>query len=245
MLILWSYQEARTCTIVLEEDDLPTVRRMVTYLYTLTYDDEGDAASPQHYMANGMAVGNARALTAMTAPLSAEERLRHKKMVNNVAVCAIAQKYDLGELKGLATAKFNDLMWFGEPNHGLPEIAGAVFETTSITDSGLRNIVVAYCTEYSTDIIADDHLCSIITDYGELGLDVLREVDELAQERSRENKLLHQGLVTVKEELNLMIQEATSIRSAVLARFIPKLSMIYNDIDTDIEIEDGGSTHGL
>lgn len=163
---------------------------MVTYLYTLSYDDDGDAASPQHYMANGMEVENAKALTVMTAPLSAEELLRHTKMMNNVAVCAIAQKYDLGELKGLATARFNDLMWFGEPNHGLREIVGAVFETTSITDTGLRNIVVAYCTEYSTDIIADDHLCSIIKDYGELALDVLREIDELAQERSRENKLL-------------------------------------------------------
>ena len=216
---------------------------MITYLYTLKYDDDGDAASPQNYMANGMEVGSARALTVMTAPLSTEELLRHTKMVNNVAVCAIAQKYDLDELKGLATAKFKDLIWFGEPNHGLPEIVDAVFETTSMTDTGLRNVVVAYCTEYSTDIIADDHLCSIIKDYGELGLDVLREVDELAQERSRENKLLRQDLVTVKKELKRMIQEATFIRSAVLARFIPKLSMIYDNID--IETEDDGSTHGL
>lgn len=47
----------------------------------------------------------------------------------------------------------------------------------------------------------------------------------------------------MKRELEQMIQEAIPIRSAVLASFIPKLSMIYDNID--IEIEDDGSTYGL
>ena len=88
---------------------------MLTHLYTLAYDDEGDAASTQHHMANGTKMVTSQALTTVTTPLLAEELLKHAKMMNNVVVGAIAQKYDIGKLKKLATAKFRELLWLGAP----------------------------------------------------------------------------------------------------------------------------------
>ena len=88
----------------------------------------------------------------MTTPLSAEELLKHAKMMNNVVVGAIAQKYDIGELKKLATAKFRELLWLGAPSHSVPDIITAVFRTTSVTDPGLRNVVNDFCAHYSTEI---------------------------------------------------------------------------------------------
>ena len=204
------FKEAKTSTIVLKEDDPPTVRRMFTYLYTLAYDDEGDAASAQHYMANETNVVTSQALTTNITPLSAEELLRHAKMMNNVVVYAIAQKYDIDELKELATAKFRKLLWLKAPSHGLPDIIDAVFETTSLTDPRLRDVSVEICTHHSTEIIADDHLCSIIKDHGELGLEVLRGVDKHAKEKCQQKDLLHGKLVTVKGELAKMIKEAAA-----------------------------------
>lgn len=184
---------------------------MLTYLYTLAYDDEGDTASIQHYMVDGSKVGTSNALTTMTTPLSAEELLRHAKMVNNVAMCAIANKYDIGELKELATVKFSDLLWLEAPSHGLPDIIHAVFETTSITDPGLRNVAVEFCTHYSTEIVADDYLSSLIKDHGELGLDVLREVDE-------QKELLQKKLVKLKGKLAQMISDASKSDSSSFSR---------------------------
>ena len=178
---------------------------MLIYLYTLTYDDEGDAASVQHYMVNDPDVATSQALLSMNTP--DKKLLRNAKMMNNIAVYAIAQKYDISELKELATARFHDLLWQKAPNHELHDVVGAVFETTTINDPGLRNVVIEYCADYSTEIVRDDALCSIIKDNGELGLALLQEADERATNRCRERKLLHRKLIALKEDLRLMIEE--------------------------------------
>ena len=175
---------------------------MLTYLYTLTYDDEGDAASAEHYMVNGAKPLNAA--TTPSTPLSEEELSRDAKMLNNVVVYAIAHKYDISELKELAKSKFHELLWLKAPSHGLPGVIDVVFKTTSITDSGLlRNVVAEYCTHFTTKIVADDQLSSMIKDHGELGLDVLRQHSKKQEDR-----------VTLKWKLAQMIKDASNINVA-------------------------------
>ena len=173
---------------------------MLDYLYTLTYDDEGDAASAEHYMVNGTKM--LEAATTPNTPLPEEELSRHAKMMNNVVVCAIAQKYDIIELKVLATLKFRELLWLKAPSPRLLHVGDAVFETTSIADSGMRTIVAKYCAHYSTNIVADDQLSSMIKDHGELGLNVLREYKA---EKQKE-------LVTLKASLAHIANNLPSIR---------------------------------
>ena len=213
---------------------------MLTYLYTIDYDDEGAPASAQHYMVKGTNVANSQAQATMTTPLSDKELLRHTKMMNNVAVCAIAQKYDIDELKELATAKFRHLLWLEAPNHGLPDIIGAVYETTSTTDPGLREVAIEYCVRYSTNIVVDDR---IIKDYGELGLAVLREVDQHANnnrlqkellhaelvQQKKKTELLHTRLVTLKGELAQMLQGKFYGSSAISVQ-LEKLNAAYDKI---------------
>ena len=178
---------------------------MLTYLYTLTYDDEGDATSAEHYMVNGPEFSEAA--TTPDTPLLEEELSRHAKMVNNVAVCAIAQKYDISELEQLATLKFCELLWLKAPSSSLLHVVDAIFETTSIAESGLRSVVAKYCAQYCTKIIADDHLSTMIKDHGDLGLDILRqhkaEIGELEQMKTL--------LVTSKEKLALMMINASNV----------------------------------
>lgn len=195
---------------------------MLNYLYTLNYNDEGAPASAQHYMVNGTNVANSQAQATMTTALSDKELLRHGKMMNNVAVCAVAQKYDISELKQLATAKFRDLLWLQAPNYGLPDVIGVVFETTSVTDPGLRDVAVEYCVHYSTNIVLDDHLGSIIKDYGELGLAVLRQVDQ-------HKELLHTQIVTLKGELAQMLKANFNNIVAINAH-VQKLKATYDNI---------------
>ena len=133
-LLTLQYQEAEISTIVLEDDDPPTVRRMLTYLYTLAYDDEGDVASAQHYQVKGTEANTSQVQNTMTAPPrppSVKELSRHVKMIYNVVVCAMAQKYGIEELKHLAMGKFRELLWLGAPNPGLSDIINAVFDTGS------------------------------------------------------------------------------------------------------------------
>ena len=180
----------------MQEDDPPTIRRMLTYLHTFAYDDEGDAASIQHYMVNGMEAVTSQALTTSTTPLlaeepsRAEEQLRHVKLMNNVAVYAVAQKYGIDELKELASAQFCDLLRLKTSSHGVPGLIDAVFGTTSATDLGLRNATVEYCTQHSKRTLADIRVCSRIRHYGELGLDMLQKMLEEKRQLSRQIKQL-------------------------------------------------------
>ena len=168
--------------------------------------------------------------------------------MNNVVVYAIARKYDIEELKGLATAKFRKLLFLEEPNDACPIIVGTVFETTSITDPRLRDVVLQYCTEYSTNIIADDRLFSILKDYSELGLNVLREVDRYANREPNQKRRLREQLVTLNEELAQMVKKASKvekmrpINSSVTA-VLQELKTTYKNLEISGD-ESAGSDEG-
>ena len=219
---------------------------MLTYLYTLDYDDDGPPASAQHYVVDLTKLTTSQNVTTATTPRLDKKPLRHtKKMMNNVVAYAIAQKYDIEELKEFATAKFRNLLFLEEPNDAFPAIVGTVFETTSITDPRLRDVVVEYCTVHSTKIIADDRLFSTLKYYSELGLNVLREVDKYANRKLDQKRRLREQLVTLKEELAQMVKKASSfgemrqINSSVTA-VLQELKTTYNNLEIESD-ESAGS----
>ena len=183
---------------------------MLTYLYVLSYDDEGDAASAEHYMVNGTKMYELEAATTSSTPLSAEELSRHAKLMNNVVVCAIAQKYDISELKEFATSRFRELLRLKAPSPSLLHVVNAVFETTSIAEPGLCNVVAKYCAQYCSKIIADDHLSTMIKDHGDLGLDILRQHKAEIGELEKMKTYLAM-LKELKEKLALMMINASNI----------------------------------
>lgn len=209
---------------------------MLTYLYTLDYDDDGPLASAQHYIVNGMKVATFQALTATTMPLLNEKLSRHAKKMNNVVVYAIAQKYDIGELKVLATAKFRKSLWDEEPDHGLPDIIDAVFGTASRTTMELLKLVVQYCKFYITKILSDDHLCDIVSNRSGLGLFLLRELNANAIESYKEKELQQSKLVAWKKKLAPLKKEAAKLSKSLRPRdeasigaFLKKLKTALSD----------------
>lgn len=157
---------------------------MLTYLHTFAYDDEGDVASAQHYMVNGMKAVNSQASTTKTTSNLADERLRveeplrHRKLMNNVILYAAAHKYGITELKKLASAKYCELLRLKITSHGLPNLIDAVFGITFVTEPELRNVLVEFCTKNSPKFFADTRVCNSIRDHGELGLSMLQKILE-------------------------------------------------------------------
>ncbi|MCJ1450412.1 hypothetical protein MMC28_000743 [Mycoblastus sanguinarius] len=168
-LLMRLSQEAETNEIGLEEDDPPTVRRMLTYLYTLDYDDDGEPASLKQYILNG-----SDSLKTTTVPEGGAQR--HAKLMNNVAVYAIAEKYDIPELKELAKTKFTEILGIGILTPDIPMVVDAVFTITPDTDSGLRGVVIGACTRWAKTLVKDDGLNCMLKDHGELGLGVIRQM---------------------------------------------------------------------
>ena len=153
---------------------------MLNYLYTLDYDDNGEAASLANYSHDKGASGNLLA-TTMTEeqPSSAHHPPNYTELLNNIAVYAIADKYDIPELEVLAATKFEDAL----PCSGLvrdlaslPAIVDAVFDTTPDTKCGLRNVVIDFCKEWKEQIIDNEDSVATVRDHGEIGLAMIRQI---------------------------------------------------------------------
>ena len=183
----------------LKEDDPPTVLRMLTYLYTFDYDDEEEAASIAPYMLEPAEIK----APSPNVPLSDRQALIHTRLLNNVAVYAIAEKYDIPELKELAQVKFESSLGDQEPHSNLPIIVNAVWETTPSSDRGMRDVVFEYCKCFDQEIISNEHLSGMLQDHGDLAVAVMREMlEERAQNESSSKatiKDLRQRLVRAKE----------------------------------------------
>ena len=153
---------------------------MLKYLYTLDYDDHGEAASVANYTLNKGASENIPATTVTEEQQwSARDPSNYPELLNNIAVYAIADKYDIPELEVLAATKFeNAIQCSGieEDLASLPIIVDAVFDTTPDTKCGLRNIVIKYCESWKEKIVDNEDSVAIVRDHGEIGLVMLRQI---------------------------------------------------------------------
>ena len=205
------FQEGKTGIITLQDDDTPTVRRMLKYLYTLNYDnddDDGEAADVALYARGKGASAELQARTVTEEQhLSAPYRsgYHYHRVLNNIAVYAIADKYDIPELEALAATKFSDaLCLWGEEMDlaSLPAIVDAVFDATPDAKRGLRDVIISYCKCWKKDIIDDEDLAAIVTDHGEIGLAMIRR---LFHEREQIEKSTEARIEAVMVRENTLI----------------------------------------
>ena len=202
-------QEGKTGIITLQDDDTPIVRRMLKYLYTLDYnddEDDGEAADVAHYAHDTGASADLQARTVTEEQhLSAPDRPGYHRVLNNIAVYAIADKYNIPELEALAATKFSDaLCLWGEEMDlaSLPAIVDAVFDATPDAKRGLRDVIISYCKCWKKDIIDDEDLAAIVTDHGEIGLAMIRE---LFRERKQNEKSTEARIEAVMVRENTLI----------------------------------------
>ena len=175
-------QEAKTATIKLDDDEPETVKRMLLYLYTLDYADGDVPDAPIEHDATAAhdapAEHDSLAEQVDTEPYRPPQ-LRRKiqttteeeadsgtileplqcadphdpRMMNNALVYAVAEKYDIPELKELAKQKFQTLACSKWPHDDFHAVIEIVFSTTHDGDMGLRQIVLDICEEHFQDIL--------------------------------------------------------------------------------------------
>lgn len=93
------------------------------------------------------------------------------KMLNNVLVYALAEKYNITNLMVIATGKFeaihDDLNPTPSVLSGFLPVVIAVHETTPDSEVGLRRSAARFCAQYMKAIIADDAWWEFITGHRE------------------------------------------------------------------------------
>ena len=165
------WQEAATATITLDDDDPSTVRRMLTYLYTLDYDDED--ASPD--LSASLSTDGGGVADSSSKPAVVDDATTsHCKAMNNVRVYALAEKYDISVLKELAKSKFQQCNIACDYS-GYREIIDAAFKSTPDTDSGLRDVVIRECANNVEMCIKEEGMAPMMREHGSLGLGILQQ----------------------------------------------------------------------
>ncbi|KAK3171728.1 hypothetical protein OEA41_003812 [Lepraria neglecta] len=135
------FKEAQTAKITLNDDDPFTVNRMLIYLYIRDYPDREIPVTqkpselhgpprPPHLRVYAHSISDK---SANTTNSNASE---HKSM-NNIMVYAIADKYELPDLKRLAKNKLLESTNYISSNKEFAEMARAVFSTPPDHDMGL------------------------------------------------------------------------------------------------------------
>ena len=236
IMLINVFQEGETGIITLQDDDTPTVRRMLKYLYTLDYDDKGEAASVTTHSHGKGASESLQAATvtytnhnsftgiemlpvarSAVVELSEGDVLGYHELLNNVAVYAIADKYDIPELETLAAKKFNTALRKSGGSGLVSDMASvravidAVFNTTPDTKYGLRSAMFEFCEYWKEEIIDNEDSAAIVKDYGEIGLAMIRE---LFREREQHEKSTEARVEAVMVRENTLIWHIERISQA-------------------------------
>ena len=148
--------------IVLDDDDPYTINRMLLFIYTGDYP-EGEIPHAQRPSNHEI---------AWTSPIQPDD----DKLMNNVLVYAIADKYDLYELKKLARTRIQSLMDPNQPYTGasdFSDVVKTVFDLTSVADSELRDIFIRKCAENFPSVLEHPGLENVIQEIAPLSFGIL------------------------------------------------------------------------
>lgn len=117
------------------------------------------------------------------SPSSSGSSGSRSALQNNALVYALAEKYEIVELKSLAIERFNaragagggtGFTWLSDD---FSDIVRAVYEMTPDNDRGLRDVLTEICAENLSDQMLDsDDFKNIAAHFGVFCLDLLRHV---------------------------------------------------------------------
>ena len=150
----------------MNDDDPQTVDRMLLYLYMLDYPDDDvpnvlaehvsmDCSATPHLQREISWTTEEETDSITTSEPSERAAPRDPRMMNNALVYAIAEKYDIPELKELAKRKFQTLASSKWPHDDFYAVTEAVFSTTPDGDMGLRQVVLDVCERHFQEILKD------------------------------------------------------------------------------------------
>ena len=213
----------------MNDDEPETVKRMLLYLYKLDYPDEDftnlylavDRSLPPHLQSETSSSTEEETDSDAAVKLLESTTLESSKMMNNVLVYAMAEKYDIPELKKLAKGKFQPLINSKWPHDDFHAITELIFSTTPEEDMGLRRIVVDICRERFQDILKDKESKAAFLNNKLIAATVL----DVAVQKIHQDKVLVDGAlareIALKDEITKVkadLREAVGEKGNLMLR---------------------------
>lgn len=185
-------QEAETGRINMDDDDPAAVKRMLLYLYLQDYEDTEPEPSaswipPLVFSTDDddkptMAFGFGPRIVDADEEAEALAIASHPRLLANISVYAVADKYDIPALKDLAKSKFSALAWGVWPHKDFSTVIHEVFESTPSSDSGLRDIVTKVCIEHIDVVLNEEQYTTVLQTTPPLTFALLQQVKTKSDE---------------------------------------------------------------
>ncbi|KAI4124820.1 MAG: hypothetical protein LQ341_007033 [Variospora aurantia] len=232
------FKEAHESHIDFSDDDPNTLERLLRFLYTTDYDDNNtndnntaEETNGKGTVANASSTSSAQidnAISQVTSDASESERedesVHHKvsAIMNNVAVYALADKYNIASLKDLAKEKFeNRCACFRWETESLVATLEFVYTSTPPADQGLRNVMARVCFQQihvSSGMVLDaPQLQELMVKEGALGLNILVKAHEDARSLMVHSKMLIEKLKKLEAERDKEASDLVKERAKVLS----------------------------
>ena len=129
-----------------------------------------------------------------------------QRMLNNVHVYALAEKYYLPELKELAVEKFRrDACKC--PLEGLAFIAHEAYASTPNSDRGLRDIVIQMCETHLDQIMEDKNLEAFMRDNADFASDMFKVATGKYKKQLKATEDLRHKIKIKKEKVGRLMKK--------------------------------------
>ncbi|KAL9007496.1 MAG: hypothetical protein Q9173_007251, partial [Seirophora scorigena] len=203
--------------IDLSDDDPETLGRLLRYLYSTDYNHSDDndvdvhdtaeetdekASAADAPLTSLLTVAHIDDATSSVTSNASEKENQDEPvlpnasfMMNNAAVYAIAEKYDIPALKNLAKGKFEArCRGFRWADANLATVLEMVYSSPRATDRGLRDIMAKVCSHHIDDssgkVLDAPQLQELMIKEGALGVDVLVRAHAETRSLSEYNMML-------------------------------------------------------
>ena len=155
--------------------------------------------------------------------------------MNNAKVYALADKFEVLDLKELAKSKFEISLTKDPPAEVISEVIGFVYGHTPSDDRSLRDLLADYCAKEIDQLQTCPEFRSIMENVGafcfDLSLGLIASRQVFMSERTcltKEKKLLFQEIATLKEEME-RLERVTNTQQARAEAKLEKARDLLND----------------
>ena len=151
--------------INLEDDDPSAVNRMISFLCTGNYNDEG---SPTSFSEEADRSEEA----ASEHPQETDSDGDIERVLNNIAIFTIADKYNLKKLESYALFKLQPEMYKTWNIRNLAIIAQEIYSTPSPSHD-LKGLIIERAVDYKSEVINDYIWRELMHEHPDIPIDIL------------------------------------------------------------------------
>ncbi|KAA8642915.1 BTB/POZ domain-containing protein [Aspergillus tanneri] len=213
-----NFREAAEGRIILPEDDMETIKRVVSYLYLQDYDQERNGLGcPESKEARSVANCNSGATPLdnagetkspeMETSLASISTASEATAYNNLHVYIAADKFGIEPLKTLARDRLANWMRRNWNEEVFAQVVRDVLQSSPPHEKEFRDIVIGVIID-NIQIVKQERVMALVGEFGFLGSAVVKELVQHLQFSTKKRRQLVKLCAFVLQTLQSRVQSA-------------------------------------